>query len=196
MYIRDTQKLGEITLPRLRDERRLPSRSLYWSSRTVQIATKWNLIEIVPQICSFGCTGLNPQGSKSKRVIAERGQKVVATKRSNSRENVTVVATINAAGEAMPPLIIFKGQRLQEDWIRRDVGVPGATYAVTDSSMVQGPVFFTFFRKFHEYLVDNGKIDGKPHVIVLDGHASHLTLEVIKFAMDNNLAIFQLPSHS
>ena len=108
---------GETTLPRVRDERLLPSRRLYCSSRTVQIATKWNLIEIVPQICSFGCTGLNPQGSKSKRVIAERGQKVVATKRSNGRENVTVVATINAAGEAMPPLIIFKGQRLQEDCI-------------------------------------------------------------------------------
>ena len=121
---------------------------------------------------------------------------MVTTKRSNSRDNVTVVATINAAGEAMPPLIIFKGQRLQEGWISRDVGVPGATYAVTNSSMMQGPVFFTFFRKFHEYLVDNGKIDGKPHVILLDGHASHLTLEVIRFAMDNNLVIFQLPSHS
>ena len=94
------------------------------------------------------------------------------------------------------PLIIFKGQRLQEDWITRDTGVPGATYAVTDSSMMQGSVFFAFFRRFHKHLVDNGKVDGKPHIIVLDGHASHLTLEVIKFAMDNNLVIFQLPSHS
>ena len=145
---------------------------------------------------SFGCAGLNPQGFKSKRVIAERGQKVIVTKRSNSRENVTVVATINAAGEVMPPLIIFRGQRLQEEWIRRDAGVPGATYTVTDSSMMQGPVFLAFFRRFRKHLVDNGKIDGKPHVIVLDGHASHLTLEVIKFAMDNNLVIFQLPSHS
>ena len=104
-------------------------------------------------------------------MIAERGQKVVVTKRSNSRENVTVVATINAAGEVLPPLIIFKGQRLQEDWISKDAGVPGATYAVTDSSMMQGAVFLTFVRKVHKYLVDNNRIDGKPHVIVLDGHA-------------------------
>ena len=146
-------------------------------------------------MCPFGCTGLTPQGLKSKRVIAERGQKVVGTKRSNCRENVTVVVTINAAGEVMPPLIIFKGKRLQEDWLSKDTGVPGATYAVTDSSMMQGPVFFSF-KKIYKYLVDNGRSDGKPHVILLDGHASHLTLEVIRFAMDNNLVLFQLPSHS
>ena len=61
--------------------------------------------------------GITPRGTKSKRVIAERGQKVVGAKRSNSRENTTVVATINAAGIAIPPLIIFKGQRVQPAWL-------------------------------------------------------------------------------
>ena len=74
--------------------------------------------------------------------------------------------------------------------------MPGATYAVTDSSMMQGPVFLNFSRKFHQWLVDNGKIDRKPHMIILDGHASHMTIDVIQFAMANNLVIFQLPSHS
>lgn len=150
----------------------------------------------VSQTCSFGYAGLTPQGLKSKRVIAERGQKVIGTKRANSRENVTVVATINAAGEVMPPLIIFKGQRFQEEWIANGAGVPGAMYAVTDSSMMQGPVFLNFIKRFHQYLVANGKIDGKPHVIILDGHTSHISVEVIRFAMDNNLDILQLPSHS
>ncbi|CAN0100310.1 unnamed protein product [Sphacelaria rigidula] len=52
-------------------------------------------------------TGVTPQVIKARKIVAERGQKVVATKRSNCRENVTVVATINAAGEVTPPLIIF-----------------------------------------------------------------------------------------
>ncbi|CAM9556036.1 unnamed protein product, partial [Sphacelaria rigidula] len=48
-------------------------------------------------------------GTKAKKVIAEKGQKVVGKNRFNSRENVTVVATINAAGEVTPPLISLKG---------------------------------------------------------------------------------------
>lgn len=56
--------------------------------------------------------GVTPQNIKAKNVIAEKRQKVISTKRSNSGENITVVATINAAGEVMPPLIIFKGQRV------------------------------------------------------------------------------------
>lgn len=79
----------------------------------------------VPHIF-FGEAGLNLQGFKWKKVIEQGGQKIVGTKRSNSRENVTVVAAINAAGEVMPPLILFKGQILQKDWISKYVGVSGA----------------------------------------------------------------------
>lgn len=54
--------------------------------------------------------GVTPQGTKTNKVIDEKVQKVVGTKWSNFRENVTMVATVNAAGEVMSPLIIFKGQ--------------------------------------------------------------------------------------
>lgn len=121
---------------------------------------------------------------------------MVGAKRSNIGENVTVVATINVAGWAIPPLTIFKGKRVREDWITHDEAEPGATYAVTDSSMMQGPGFVNFPRKFHRWLLDNVKADGLPHVIVLDGHASHVTIDVIQFAMANNRVISQLPPHS
>ncbi|CAN0272700.1 unnamed protein product, partial [Ascophyllum nodosum] len=71
----------------------------------------------------------------AQRVIAERGQNVVGTKRSNSRENTTVVATINAAGTATPPLIIFKGQRVQAAWLGNG-GPPESKFAATDSSFM------------------------------------------------------------
>lgn len=139
--------------------------------------------------------GVTPQGTKAKKVIAEKGQKVVGTKRSNSRENVTVVATINAAGEVTPPLLIFKGQRMQAAWVHRG-GPPGALYTATESSFMQGPVFVSYIKSFHKHIVDTGKNDGKPHVLVLDGHVSHLTFEVVKLAVSLNIELFQLPSHS
>lgn len=54
--------------------------------------------------------GVIPQGTKAKEVIAEKGQKVVDTKRSNSGGSIMVVVTVNVAIELMPPLIFFIGQ--------------------------------------------------------------------------------------
>ncbi|CAN0295836.1 unnamed protein product, partial [Ectocarpus fasciculatus] len=130
------------------------------------------------------------------KVIAESGQKVVGAMRSNSRENVTVVVTISAAGATLAPWIIYKGQRLQADWVKGRNGPPNARLAVTDSSFMQGTVFVNYIRDFHRQLLDRGLINGTPHVLVLDGHASHVTYEVIKLARDLNIVLYQIPSHS
>lgn len=139
---------------------------------------------------------VTPQGTKAKRVIAEGRQEVLGTKRSISRENViTVVATINAAGRATPPLLIFKGQRLQPAWFGT-TGPAGAKYSVTDSSFTEGPVFVQYIRDFDQFIKDNGLDDGKPHVLVFDGHASHVNFEAIALAKELNIELFLLPSHT
>ncbi|CAM9182498.1 unnamed protein product [Ascophyllum nodosum] len=102
---------------------------------------------------------------------------------------------MNAAGNATPPLIIFKGQSVQAAWVRTG-GPPGTKFAATDSSFMQGPVFVNYVRNFHQYIVENGLADGKPHILVFDGHALRVNLEVIQLAMSLNIALFQLPSLS
>ena len=44
--------------------------------------------------------------------------------------------------------------------------------------------------------MENGLADGKPHILVLDGHAPHVNLDVIHLEMSVNIELFQLPSHS
>lgn len=105
-------------------------------------------------------------------------------KRSSIPANFTIVATINAASDEMPPVIILNGQHLQEDWIDKDVDALDATYPVTDSILMQGPVFLTFFEKIHRWLRDS-KIDGKRHAILLDSHA-HIALDVIPLTSHNS----------
>ncbi|CAB1119596.1 unnamed protein product [Ectocarpus sp. CCAP 1310/34] len=109
------------------------------------------------------------------KAFAEAGQKVV--ERSNSRENTTVVTTIGANGATWAPTIIFKGQRLQPDWFTERNGSKDARYTCTDSSFMQGDVFIKYFKDFHQQLDDRGLLDGKPHILVLDGHASHVSCE-------------------
>ncbi|CAN0051860.1 unnamed protein product, partial [Laminaria digitata] len=140
-------------------------------------------------------TGVMPQGTKSNMVIAKRGKTVVGTKRSNSRENVIVVATINAAGAVIPPLILFKGRRVQAAWL----GAPSpndARYSATGSSFMQGQVFVNYLQDFHQQMASHGLNDGKSHVLALDGHASHVHVKVISLAKSLNIDLVQLSSHT
>ncbi|CAB1099762.1 unnamed protein product [Ectocarpus sp. CCAP 1310/34] len=132
---------------------------------------------------------------QGQRVYAERGQPVVPQMRSTSRENCTIVTTINAAGAVLAPTIIFKGQRFNEDWIVDQDGPPGATYTCTESSFMCGDVFIKYIIDFHEQLRKRNLLDGKFHVLMLDGHASHVSLEIVELARSLNIHLVQLPSH-
>eukprot|EP00904_Undaria_pinnatifida_P003300 jgi/Undpi1/12971/HiC_scaffold_7.g02637.m1 len=58
---------------------------------------------------------------------------------------------------------------------------PGSgIFAATESSSMQDSVFVEYLKDFHNLLEERGLLDGKPHVLVLDGHASHVNFDVIK----------------
>jgi len=50
----------------------------------------------------------------------------------------------------------------------------------------------TFFNKF----ILNGMSFTNQHLLVLDGHGSHVTLEAIKHAQEFGLHMITLPSHT
>ncbi|CAB1121269.1 unnamed protein product [Ectocarpus sp. CCAP 1310/34] len=125
-----------------------------------------------PPVCVVGST---PQGTKSGKAIVPTGTKVPGAKRSNSRENTTVVASIGADGHTYNPITIYKGQRMQPAWIQDKNGVPDAKYTVTESSFIQSHV---------------------AKVPLLDGHASHTTFDAISLAILLDIDLFQLPSHT
>ncbi|CAB1115478.1 unnamed protein product [Ectocarpus sp. CCAP 1310/34] len=89
------------------------------------------------------------------KAFAEAGQKVVESMRSNSRENTTVVTTISANGATWAPTIIFKGQRLQPDWFAERNGPKDASLTTKACST-----------------------ESRTHILVLDGHASHMSYEL------------------
>ena len=84
---------------------------------------------------------------------------------------------------------------MQAAWLGNG-GPPGSKFAATDSSCMQGALFVNYIADFHNFIVENGWADGKTHILVLDGHATHLNLDIIQLAMSLNIELFQLPSHS
>ena len=58
-------------------------------------------------------------------------------------------------------------------------GPDGSLYKVTDSFFMQEPVFLGLARTFNGYLIANNLKNDRSDIRFLDGHASHINLEVL-----------------
>jgi hypothetical protein len=115
------------------------------------------------------------------------------------REMVTVIETICTDGTKLWPMVIFRGDSVQEDWIEGgqlsmpdDVLVGYSPNGWTDSS--KGLRFLQEF--FGPGSVTTRKADGKYRLLIFDGHSSHVTWEFLLYCLQNRIIPFCLPSHS
>ena len=78
----------------------------------------------------WNCDETNMQFSPdSSKVVAEKGDRSVYSRCSPSKESVTTLVTINAAGQAMPPLCVVKGKtpRALQNFATQDEPASGYT---------------------------------------------------------------------
>jgi len=129
-------------------------------------------------------SGMNPQGTKAPRVICPKGLRA-NTCQSSDRENVSVMGCCSAAGWAMAPMYLFAGKNRKVSWLEGTV--PGSSLAMTESGMIQRPVFFAWLVGFIEDTAAIREQGNKPALLLLDGHFSHIGLDIIRLADNNNI---------
>ena len=123
-------------------------------------------------------TGLSSVPSVPNLVIARKGSRAVQTIRSGERGVLTtVIPSVNACGDHTPPFVIIKGAsvptNLRETYARENIAV-----TATKSGYVDHEAFLLFLKHFNTHRV---KIPEKKTILILDGHASHTTVEAIEF---------------
>lgn len=133
-----------------------------------------------------------PTDPSKFKTVGTKGEKTVRVTHGCNRENITVLATCCADGTSLPPLIVFKGKRLQSTWRPTDGKdvLPGTQYAVTEQGWMNTTVFEEYFENFVEQVKDKG-----PILVILDGHLSHTSLKTAQLAMENDITILKLPPH-
>lgn len=125
-------------------------------------------------------------------VVGVRGEANERIRAGPGKDNTTVLATCSADGKCMDPFIIFPGQRFQAQWKAETPDCPKTTYSVTNKGWMTGEIFEAWFEKtFVEYVKTLG--DG-PVVLIFDGHASHLSLQLISTAKANDVHLLKLPA--
>lgn len=85
-------------------------------------------------------------GFQGQNIVAETVETTIGAQQYIYREYVTIVVKVNAAGFFTPPLLIFKGQGLQEASISNP-GHADSGYCVTESSTMAGKAFLKCIKK-------------------------------------------------
>ena len=127
------------------------------------------------------------------RVLARVGSKVVHGRVSNSRESVSMMATINAVGMSMSPLLIFKGKthRTVSSLVTSD-GPAGAGYTFQKNAWMEDVLATAWFENI--FLKSCGP--DRPQLLLWDNHHSHETLDILEMAKANNIIVLALPPHT
>lgn len=126
------------------------------------------------------------------KVLAKKGQKQVGRITSAERgQNMTVVGAINAAGTYAPPMLIFKRIRMSSVLM---AGTPAGSVGYPSAS---GWINSELFVKWLEHFIAFAKPSKEKKVIlILDGHASHKTLEAVELCREHGIVMICLPPHT
>jgi len=109
---------------------------------------------------------------------------------SGNKAQITILACANAVGTMVPPMFIFKGERLNYEWTWGEV--PDTKYAMSPQGWTDNKLFFEWLStQFVKSIPPS-----RPALLLLDGHSSHYNLEAIKFAAENEIILFCLPPHT
>lgn len=124
-------------------------------------------------------------------VLAKKGSKVVATITSTEKgETVTVIACCNAEGVFLPPACIMKGKNKKAEY--EDGLPPGSVlYMSQKSAYINADIFIAWLKDHFIPRKPTGKV-----LLIVDGNASHCSVEVLELAEENDIIIFCLPSHT
>jgi hypothetical protein len=127
------------------------------------------------------------------KVVAKKGSRDVNVRACDSREWLTILVCISAIGTFVPHYFIFKGTYLLQDYIQH-CG-PSAAVNVQENGWVTNEIFCDWLNHFR-LNVPGGVSNDNKHLLVLDGHCSHVSAKALDTCIKMGLDIITIPSHS
>ena len=85
-------------------------------------------------------------------------------------------------------MIIFPRKWMKEDL--KNGALPGTMFTCSESGWINLSLFLDWFKFFIASI-----LPARPVLTIEDGHSSHISLEVIKLARENDIYLLCLPSH-
>ncbi len=111
------------------------------------------------------------------------------------REQYTVVESVSAAGNSIPPLVIMKEVIILKRWFAElPLELDNLLVGTSDSGYSNNTLFFQWLQHWEHFTGISRR--GKYRILLLDGYDSHLTYSALKFCEQQNVVVVLLPPHT
>jgi len=116
------------------------------------------------------------------------------------QELVTDIECINAAGEAISPMIIFKGQQPNSGWLPPETPL-NWFFSCSENGWTSNEIGLQWLIKIFEpqsrsrAVFGPGPDDIHQRLLIVDGHGSHIRADFIAHCMENKIDLLVMPAH-
>ena len=164
-----------------------------WFSAYEGILHRLDIHDCPSHIWNFDETGCQNIHCASE-IVGQKGVPTYNITALEKGETSTALIGVNAVGNAPPPMIIHKGKYVGKGWSN---GAPHNTLVrASEKGYINRDLFLEFGKAFVTFLQRQNLMDGRPHLVVLDSHYSHLyNIEFLEHMRMNNVHVFALPAH-
>nr|CAI5830211.1 unnamed protein product [Callosobruchus analis] len=125
-------------------------------------------------------------------VLGPKGKNIYDVGTSD-KDNVTTLIAVNAAGLIAPPLTIYKFKRLPKTYAT--AAPEGWGVGTSDSRWMQSKQFYEYFANVFIKFLDYQAIL-RPVIVFVDGHSSHLSLNLSNLCRENGIILICLPPNT
>ena len=138
-------------------------------------------------------TGFRVGCGKSHEVLTRSARRNLYLNDAEDRDYITSIECINAAGEAIPPLLILKGQHILHKWAKNSLP-PDIRICTSGSGYSNDDIMDEWIKHFDEHTRTRTK--GLWRLLIIDGYDSHFQSTVFYYAREHQISLFVLPPHS
>ena len=125
------------------------------------------------------------------KVMINKNEKKAYVTQPGNREWVSLIECISMDGRRLSPWVIFKAKQLQRAWYQ--VFKEGEI-TISDNGWTDNSIGLAWLQKcFH--LETELTRKGEYRMLLVDGHASHITTQAIQFCIDKKIILLCLPAH-
>ena len=117
---------------------------------------------------------------KTGKVVSYKGMKDLYTVTGSSRDQITILCAGSAAGEVIPPMHIFPGVRFGYNPL--DGSVAGSYFGKSPNGWIDTELFYGWIAN---HFARNVTV--RPVVLLVDGHKSHINLQISTFCKENGI---------
>ena len=141
------------------------------------------------------CDVMEGQGHNGL-VLGNAEKNVVLQKNPGSRIWMTIVEFISADGRALTPLVIFKGETDQQQWLPEDRDFLSSwDFKSSTEEWTDDKIALTWLKTIFIPQTMSQK-EGEKRLLIIDGHGSHATDEFMFECFYNGIHVLWLPPHS